>query len=205
MVYGFVKQSCGHIKIYSELNHGTTIKLYLPAARGEADADVPAVAQARGAGETILVVEDDALVRDFVIAQLHSLGYRTVAAANSREALAHLESGRPFELLFTDVVMPGGMTGGQLADEVVRRRPGTKVLYTSGYTENAIVHQGRLDRGVMLLSKPYRKSALASMMRLALGDAEAESLETGSIPLADTSIVVPLWRPPASARALSSG
>ena len=166
---------------------------------------MPAVAQARGAGETILVVEDDALVRDFVIAQLHSLGYRTVAAANSREALAHLESGRPFELLFTDVVMPGGMTGGQLADEVVRRRPGTKVLYTSGYTENAIVHQGRLDRGVMLLSKPYRKSALASMMRLALGNAAAESLETGSIPLADTSIVVPLWRPPASARALSSG
>jgi len=205
MVYGFVKQSGGHIKIYSELGHGTTIKLYLPAASGEADVAVPVVVPARGAGETILVVEDDALVRDFVIAQLRSLGYRTVAAANGLEALAHLESGRPFDLLFTDVVMPGGMTGRQLADEVARRRPGTKVLYTSGYTENAIVHQGRLDQGVMLLSKPYRKSALASMMRLALGDAIAESPESEPIPLADTSIVVPLRRLPAGGQARSSG
>jgi signal transduction histidine kinase/CHASE3 domain sensor protein len=205
MVYGFVKQSCGHIKIYSELGHGTTIRLYLPAASGEADADVPAVAPAQGAGETILVVEDDALVRNFVIAQLHSLGYRTVAAANGLEALAQVDSGRPFDLLFTDVVMPGGMTGRQLADEVARRRPGTKVLFTSGYTENSIVHHGRLDQGVMPLSKPYRKSALASMMRLALGNAAAESLESGSIALADTSIVVPLRRPPASGQALSSG
>jgi signal transduction histidine kinase/ActR/RegA family two-component response regulator len=195
MVYGFVKQSCGHIKIYSELGHGTTIRLYLPAASGEADAAAPVVVPARGAGETILVVEDDVLVRDFVIAQLHSLGYRTVAAANSREALAHVKSGRPFDLLFTDVVMPGGMTGRQLADEVARRRPGTKVLYTSGYTENSIVHQGRLDRGVMLLSKPYRKSALAGMMRQALGDATLERRGSGTIPLADTSHVVPLRRP----------
>jgi CheY-like chemotaxis protein len=187
------------------LGHGTTIRLYLPAAGGEADADVPAVAPAQGAGETILVVEDDALVRNFVIAQLHSLGYRTVAAANGLEALAHVDSGRPFDLLFTDVVMPGGMTGRQLADEVARRRPGTKVLFTSGYTENSIVHHGRLDQGVMPLSKPYRKSALASMMRLALGNAAAESLESGSIALADTSIVVPLRRPPASGQALSSG
>jgi signal transduction histidine kinase/ActR/RegA family two-component response regulator len=203
MVYGFVKQSRGHIKIYSELGHGTTIRLYLPAATGAADADLPVVMPAAGAGETILVVEDDALVRDFVIAQLQALGYKTVAAANGTEALAHLKKGRPFDLLFTDVIMPGGMTGRQLADEVTRRRPGTKVLYTSGYTENSIVHQGRLDRGVLLLSKPYRKSALASMMRLALGD--AEGLESASIPLADTSIVVPLWRPPASGQALSSG
>jgi CheY-like chemotaxis protein len=173
MVYGFVKQSDGHINIYSEEGHGTTIRLYLPAVNGSADAVVPMVVLTPGAGETILVVEDDALVRGFVVAQLHSLGYRTVAAADSCAALAHLKSGQPFDLLFTDVVMPGGMTGRQLADEVARLRPETRVLYTSGYTENAIVHHGRLDQGVMLLSKPYQKSALASMVRLALGDAAA--------------------------------
>jgi CheY-like chemotaxis protein len=173
MVYGFVKQSDGHINIYSEEGHGTTIRLYLPAVNGSADAVVPMVVLTPGAGETILVVEDDALVRGFVVAQLHSLGYRTVAAADSCAALAHLKSGQAFDLLFTDVVMPGGMTGRQLADEVARLRPETRVLYTSGYTENAIVHHGRLDQGVMLLSKPYQKSALASMVRLALGDAAA--------------------------------
>jgi CheY-like chemotaxis protein len=171
MVYGFVKQSGGHIKVYSEEGHGTSIKLYLPAASGSADASIPVVAPARGAGETILVVEDDALVRGFVIMQLHSLGYRTVAVADGRAALAYVDSGQPLDLLFTDVVMPGGMTGRQLAVEVTTRRPGTKLLYTSGYTENSIVHHGRLDRGVMLLSKPYRKSELSSMVRLALGDA----------------------------------
>jgi PAS domain S-box-containing protein len=205
MVYGFVKQSCGHIKIYSELGHGTTIRLYLPVGDGFTDTAVPAGVSIPGAGETILVVEDDELVRGFAIVQLHSLGYRTVAATNGREALAYLESGQPFDLLFTDVVMPGGMSGRQLADEVVKRRPGTKVLYTSGYTENAIVHQGRLDLGVMLLSKPYRKSALASMVRLALGDAVAESDNSIAIRLADTSTVVPMRRRPASGQALSSG
>jgi PAS domain S-box-containing protein len=168
MVYGFVKQSGGHIKIYSEEGHGTSIKLYLPAADGSPYVPVAAVAPAPGAGETILVVEDDTLVRGFVIAQLHSLGYRTVAAGDGRAALAYVESGRPFDLLFTDVVMPGGMTGRQLGDEVARQQPGTKILYTSGYTENTIVHHGRLDQGVMLLSKPYRKSALAAMIRQAL-------------------------------------
>jgi signal transduction histidine kinase/CHASE3 domain sensor protein len=139
MVYGFVKQSGGHIKIYSEEGHGTTIRLYLPAANGGADASVPAALPSPGAGEIILVVEDDTLVRGFVIAQLHSLGYRTVAVGDGRAALSYVKSGEPFDLLFTDVVMPGGMTGRQLADEVIRRRPGTKILYTSGYTENAIV------------------------------------------------------------------
>jgi len=203
MVYGFVKQSGGHIKIHSELGRGTTIRFYLPAARGEADVAVPVAAQARGVGETILVVEDDALVRGFVIAQLHSLGYRTVAAANSREALAHLQGAHPFDLLFTDVVMPGGITGCQLADEVARRRPGTKVLYTSGYNENAIAYQGRLDGSFKLLSKPYRKSELAGMVRLALGDATVGVLESLSIPLADTSIGVPRRQQPASVQALS--
>jgi CheY-like chemotaxis protein len=114
------------------------------------------------------VVEDDALVRNFVIAQLNALGYRTVAAADSRSALALVEKGEAFDLLFTDVILPGGMTGRELADEVARRRPGTKVLYTSGYTDNAIVHHGRLDQGVLLLTKPYRKNQLAEMVRQAL-------------------------------------
>jgi signal transduction histidine kinase len=168
MVYGFVKQSGGHIRIYSEVGHGTTIKLYLPPAHGQAEpAPAPAAALAHG-NESILVVEDDALVRNFVTAQLQSLGYRTVAAANGPAAMAIIADGQPFDLLFTDVIMPGGMTGRQLADEVTKRRPGIKVLYTSGYTDNAIVHQGRLDPGVLLLTKPYRKSQLASTIRRAL-------------------------------------
>jgi signal transduction histidine kinase/ActR/RegA family two-component response regulator len=205
MVYGFAKQSGGHVKIHSKLGHGTTISLYLPVAAGEAEADVPVAPPVRGAGETILVVEDDKLVREFAIAQLQSLGYRTVAAANGRAALAYLESGCPFDLLFTDVVMPGGMTGCQLADEIMKSRPTTKVLYTSGYTENAVMPQGRLDRGVLLLSKPYRKSALASMIRRALGGAAVEILELGPIRLAGTSIVVPMRRLPAGGQALSAG
>jgi PAS domain S-box-containing protein len=168
MVYGFVKQSGGHIKIYSEEGHGTTIKLYLPPARGPVEAAASAVAPVSGGTETILVVEDDALVRNFATTQLQSLGYKTVAAADSRAALALLENGQPFDLLFTDVIMPGGLNGRQLADEVAKRRPGIKVLYTSGYTDNAIVHHGRLDEGVLLLTKPYRKSQLAGMVRQAL-------------------------------------
>jgi PAS domain S-box-containing protein len=168
MVYGFVKQSGGHIKIYSEQDHGTTIKLYLPPADGRAETAVPAVAPMAGGTETILVVEDDSLVRNFVTAQLHGLGYKTIAAADGRAALVHVDNGEMFDLLFTDVVMPGGMTGRQLAEEVAKRRPGMKVLFTSGYTDNAIVHHGRLDEGVLLLSKPYRSSQLARMVRLAL-------------------------------------
>lgn len=205
MVYGFAKQSGGHVKINSELGQGTTIRLYLPVAVGEAEADMPMAAPAQGLGETILVVEDDRLVREFVVAQLQSLGYRTVAAANAKAALAHLQSGAPFDLLFTDVVMPGGMTGCQLADEIMKSRPATKVLYTSGYTENAGVPQGRPDRGALLLSKPYRKSALAGMIRRALGDAAVEVVAPGPIRLADTSIVVPMRRLLAGGQALSSG
>jgi CheY-like chemotaxis protein len=169
VVYGFVKQSGGHIKIYSEEGHGTSVKLCFPATSGNAEASIPIVAQAQGAGETVLVV-DDALLRGFVVAQLRSLGYRTAVAGDGRAALDYVESGQPFDLLFTDIVMPGGMTGRQLADEVSRRQPGARILYTSGYTENSIVHHGRLDEGVLLLSKPYRKSALASIVRQALGD-----------------------------------
>jgi CheY-like chemotaxis protein len=168
MVYGFVKQSGGHIKIYSEEGHGTTIRLYLPPARGPIERAKTVAAPVSGGSETIMVVEDDALVRNFAITQLQSLGYKTVAAADSRAAMALVENGQPFDLLFTDVIMPGGMSGRQLADEVAKLRPGIKVLYTSGYTENAIVHHGRLDEGVLLLTKPYRKSQLARMVRQAL-------------------------------------
>jgi PAS domain S-box-containing protein len=203
MVYGFVKQSGGHINIYSEESHGTSIKLYLPAASGSADLAFPVAAPAPGAGETILVVEDDALVRGFVVTQLQSLGYRTAAADDGQAALEYVESGQPFDLLFTDVVMPSGMTGRQLAAEVTRRQPGTKVLYTSGYTDSAIVHHGRLDQGVMLLSKPYRKSELAGMVRLALGDAAIGIPQPLPIPLADTSTGGPTRPQPAIVQAPS--
>jgi CheY-like chemotaxis protein len=124
-----------------------------------------------GQNETILVVEDDPLVRDYVIAQLHSLGYQTIAAAGAADALALVDDGVAFDLLFTDVVMPGTMNGRQLSEEVAKRRSPLKVLYTSGYTEDAIIHHGRLDPGVLLLAKPYRKAELARMLRTALAGA----------------------------------
>ena len=169
MVYGFVTQSGGHVRLYSEEGHGTTIKLYLPPAVGEVEASVPEVTPVTRGNERILVVEDDTLVRNFVTTQLQNLGYKTVAAADGPAALAQIRNGEPFDLLFTDVIMPGGMTGRQLADEVVKLRPDIKVLYTSGYTDSAIAHHGRLDPGVLLLTKPYRKAQLAHAVRQALG------------------------------------
>jgi CheY-like chemotaxis protein len=170
MVYGFVKQSAGHITIYSEEGHGTTIKMYLPPAMGALPAAEPTAARTiEGGHETILVVEDDTLVRNYVLTQLHSLGYVTLDAANANDALMLARNGHPFDLLFTDVIMPG-MNGRQLADEMMKIIPGLKVLFTSGYTENAIIHHGRLDEGVLLLAKPYRKSDMATMIRKALAD-----------------------------------
>jgi PAS domain S-box-containing protein len=170
MVYGFVKQSDGHIKIYSEEGHGTTVKVYLPRASGadQAAAEALTTNRVEGGHETILVVEDDELVRKYVVTQIQSLGYITLAARNSAEALAFVEADTAFDLLFTDVIMPGGMNGRQLADEIRKHRPEIKILFTSGYTENAIIHHGRLDFGVLLLAKPYRKSDLAGMIRKAL-------------------------------------
>jgi PAS domain S-box-containing protein len=192
MVYGFVKQSNGHIKIYSEEGHGTTIKIYLPRAGAQADeAAVQPTATLEGGAETILVVEDDPLVRNYVAAQLTSLGYTAITAANATEALVRIDDGEPFDLLFTDVIMPGSINGRQLAEEALRRRPGIAVLFTSGYTENAIVHHGRLDPGVLLLAKPYRKSDLARMVRTALlqsRSAQAEALgRTEAVPSASTA------------------
>jgi PAS domain S-box-containing protein len=170
MVYGLIKQSGGHIKIYSEEGHGTSVKMYLPRATGtDPDAsEVPALAPVQGGHEAILVVEDDALVRKYVMTQIRSLGYTTLEASNAAEALALIDSDAAIDLLFTDVIMPGPMNGRHLVDEVLKRRPALKTLFTSGYTENAIVHHGRLDSGVLLLAKPYRKPELARMIRLAL-------------------------------------
>jgi CheY-like chemotaxis protein len=170
MVFGFVKQSNGHIKIYSEVGHGTTVKIYLPRATGLSDTSVESQASTsiKGGHETILVVEDDALVRRYVITQIQSLGYKTLEASRASEALEIIDSSETIDLLFTDVIMPGSLNGRQLVDEALVRRPGLKTLFTSGYAENAIVHHGRLDTGVLLLTKPYRKSDLARMIRLAL-------------------------------------
>ena len=168
MVYGFVKQSGGHIKIYSEEGHGTTLKLYLPQTGGQPTKNLDVFPAIKRGYETILVVEDDALVLASVSAQLQGLGYTTLSASNATEALAIVDSGAAFDLLFTDVIMPGPMNGRRLTDEIGKRRSPLKVLFTSGYTENSIVHHGRLDQGVLLLVKPYRKQDLAKMIRTAL-------------------------------------
>jgi PAS domain S-box-containing protein len=170
MVFGFVKQSDGHIKIYSEEGHGTTVKIYLPRATGlgQTVAEMAETTGIEGGHEVVLVVEDDALVRRYVVTQVESLGYTTLEASNAAEALDVIGDAAAVDLLFTDVIMPGPMNGRQLVDEALKRRPSLKTLFTSGYTENAIVHHGRLDSGVLLLAKPYRRSDLARMMRMAL-------------------------------------
>ena len=138
--------------------------------------EMPAHATPRG-GETILVVEDDAAVRSLVVQQLSDLGYHVLEAADGATAQETLKSDVEIDLLFTDVVMPGGVTGRKLAEEAQRSRPGLRTLFTSGYTENSIVHQGRLDAGVQLLSKPYKKQDLARKVREVLdGPAMAQPL-----------------------------
>ncbi|MCA6121475.1 response regulator [Bradyrhizobium sp. WSM 1704] len=169
MVYGFIKQSNGHLKIYSEEGHGTSVKLYLPRSSGDmVDAEPLPAIDARGGNERILVVEDDPLVRNYVSAQLEQLGYHTMVTANGPEALAAIDKGFVCDVLFTDVIMSGGMNGRQVADAVVAKLPSVRVLFTSGYTEDAIFHHGRLDPDVTLLPKPYRKSDLARMIRQVL-------------------------------------
>jgi signal transduction histidine kinase len=169
MVYGFVKQSNGHIKIYSEEGHGTTVRIYLPRATGGApSAELVIPTSMEGGAETILVVEDDSLVRTFVVGQIQSLGYATLAAVNAAEAMVVINSLQQIDLLFTDMIMPGPMNGRQLADAALQRRASLKILFTSGYSNEVIIHHGHLDAGVLLLAKPYRKSDLARMIRAAL-------------------------------------
>ena len=168
MVYGFAKQSGGHVKIYSEEGRGSPIRLYLPPAKASAETDAAPEAPLLHGNESVLVVEDDTLVREFVVGQLKGLGYTTYAVSNGAEALAAVKAGQRIDLLFTDVIMPGGVTGKELADEMMWLRPQARVLYTSGYTDNAMIEHGQLDRGALLLSKPYRRSELARMVREAL-------------------------------------
>jgi len=172
-VYGFTKQSNGHAKIYSEPGEGTTVKLYLPRLydAGDIAADRPAHVPALplpGGDATILLVEDEPDVRQFTAASLSALGYRVIEAGNAAAALRALDADPAIALVFTDIGLPGGMNGRQLADEARRRRPALKVLFTTAYTRNAIIHHGRLDPGVMLLQKPYSQHDLAAKMRDAL-------------------------------------
>ncbi|MBO3761104.1 PAS domain-containing protein [Ciceribacter sp. L1K22] len=171
MVYGFVKQSGGHVKIYSEVGQGTTIKLYLPRAYESEDvAVVTNNGSVTGGSETVLVVEDDPPVRETVVAMLADLGYRVLQAVDAASALIVIESGIPIDLLFTDVVMPGKLKSPEMARKAKERLPNLAVLFTSGYTENSIVHGGRLDPGVELLSKPYTREALARKIRHVLAN-----------------------------------
>jgi len=196
MAYGFVKQSGGHIRLYSEVGEGTTVRVYLPRSTGTAvePARVKAGALKHG-NETILVVEDDAKVRETVVDLLSGLGYAVLKANNAEQALAVVESGVHIDLLFTDVVMPGALRSTEMVQRAVQTLPALKVLYTSGYTQNAIVHGGRLDPGVELLSKPYSRQQLAFKIRQVLGSdaVQASGPEEGDMPPdLDTGAV---WEP----------
>jgi PAS domain S-box-containing protein len=167
-VYGFIKQSRGHVKIYSELGEGTTIKLYLPRAHAiseEVEDDNDKSLVRGGKSETVLVVEDDADVRAYSCDTLSELGYDVLSAETGAAGLRLLDGHPGIRVLFTDVGLPGGMNGRQLAEEARKRRPDLKVLFTTGYARNAIVHDGRLDAGVDLITKPFSQAALAGKLR----------------------------------------
>jgi CheY-like chemotaxis protein/two-component sensor histidine kinase len=175
MVYGFVKQSAGHVTIYSEEGVGTTVKLYFPRHQlseletpgKENEPQYPSASE----DEVVLVVEDNPDVRAFSVMSLSELGYRVLQAGDAEAALAILRSNERVDLLFTDVVLPG-RTGKVLADESATARPGLKVLFTTGYSRNAIVHHGRLDAGVRLLQKPFTFNQLANRVREVLDEPE---------------------------------
>ena len=172
MVYGFIKQSGGHVAIYSEPSLGTSVRLYLPAAdlgsgSKSASSDVGEHEAPRG-GETVLVVEDDPFVRGYAVATLEGLGYKTRVAANGPDALIHLAADEHIDLLFTDIVMPGGLNGWDLAQRAVELRPDIKTLFTSGYALDTLVANGRALNGLTILMKPYRKSDLAWRIRQAI-------------------------------------
>jgi len=188
-VYGFIKQSGGHVTIYSEPGQGTTVKLYLPRHRGPAAAALPVTQMPpdedlRGRGETVLVVEDEAGVREFTVEVLEELGYRVLAAEDAAAALVLLAAEPRVALLFTDVVLTGTVNGRQLADEVLRRRPGLPVLFTTGYTRNAIIHHGRLDDGVNFIGKPFTATGLARKVRGVL-DGGGSAERGGTVPASD--------------------
>jgi CheY-like chemotaxis protein len=183
MIYGFVKQSKGHIRIYSEVGHGTTARIYLPRMAGAARLEtVPAAARMESAGmpearpgEVVLLVEDDPDVLDATADLLRELGYAVLTARNGAEALALLRGSERVDILFTDVVLPQGLNGRALALEAATLRPTLPVLFTTGYARNAIIHDGRLDPDVQLLAKPYTQQDVAQKLRAVL-DAGAKAL-----------------------------
>jgi signal transduction histidine kinase len=176
MVHGFVKQSGGHIRIYSEANEGTTVKIYLPrlsqaaevATNPEEVPQRPTPVELAHPSETILLVEDDEGVRQYAKSALEELGYTVLVAQDGAGALRITNDGTHIDLLFTDIVLPGGMNGRQLSQEVLKTRPALAVLFTTGYTPNAIIHHGRLDPDVQLLSKPYSRDDLSRKIRRVL-------------------------------------
>jgi len=174
-VFGFVRQSGGHVKIYSEVGHGTTIKIYLPRYFGDAPAELRRRAKSAviqgSADEVILVVEDEERLRNFTVEALREFGYTVVHAQDGAEALAMIEAGQSATLLFTDSVMPG-ITGRQLADAAAEKIPGLKVLYTTGYTRNAVVHNGTLDPGTNFLAKPFGLQEMGAKVREVLDSSD---------------------------------
>ena len=183
MVYGFAKQSNGHVTLYSEPGLGTTIRIYLPASTmGPAEAKAPAESEALLYGDgTVLVAEDDPIVRSYAVSCLESLGYRVIAAVDGHEALARLDQNPDVNVLFSDVVMPGGITGWELASRAREMRPAIRILLTSGYAIETLAARGRLNPDVAVLNKPYRKADLARRLREVL-DAPAADLPTPAKP-----------------------
>jgi two-component system NtrC family sensor kinase len=184
-VYGFVKQSGGHIRIYSEVGQGTTIKLYFSRLTGQIEVPpwtarepAPATAPPADGTETVLVVEDDEQVNKLAVEALQERGYRVLSASDGASALRTAETAQ-IDMLLTDVVLPGGMNGRELTDEMRRRYPTIKVLYMTGYTRNAIIHHGRLDPDIDLLTKPFTADALTRKVRRVL-DGNGVAKQAGS-------------------------
>ena len=190
-MYGFVKQSGGHVKLYSELGQGTTVKIYLPrmTAAGEEEPETPFSAPPTGGRhEVILVVEDDDDVRLFTTESLRELGFTVREAHDGPSALKQLEQHSDVQLIFTDVGLPG-MNGAQLVAAARALRPDAKVLFTTGYARNAIVHQGRLDAGVELITKPFTRLQLASRIRDVLDVPEERLRKLQALVVEDEALV----------------
>nr|WP_229211499.1 MULTISPECIES: PAS domain S-box protein [unclassified Duganella] len=192
MVFGFIKQSGGHFRLYSEVGHGTTVRMYFVRSHAsDVTVPEPAGTDVKGGSETILVVEDDPAVQSVVVDVLRSFGYQVLKADNPDTALAVLRAGVRCDLLFTDVVMPGTIKSTELAQQAKALLPDLKILFTSGYTQNAIIHGGRLDPGVHLLSKPYRREQLAHKVRQLLSEANPVApASAAQLPLASKRVLL---------------